>query len=158
MRTLMILAAALVLVTCGSKQPTTSKSSSPAAESQPAATKTDQPPPQTAPPASGASPVDFTSLGISADKQNIAYRIKVNTDKPIEEVHFALREKDAAGKVIDETTLVWQNIVKSKRHPIENGKTYEDSAILMPGVAAAELSLKEVIYKDHTMWRAPAGS
>ena len=30
--------------------------------------------------------------GISPDKTNVSYKIKVNTDKPIDEVHINLKE------------------------------------------------------------------
>jgi hypothetical protein len=104
--------------------------------------------------ASSARPVDFTLLGITPDKQNVAYRIKVNTNNPIEEVHLALKEMDDSGKVVENTTVVWQNIVKSKRQPIESGKTYQDQTALDPGATKAECSLKEVIFKDGTRWSA----
>ena len=83
---------------------------------------------------------------------NLAYRIKVNTDQPIDEVHLALKEMDAKGKVVEATTIIWQNMPGSSRRPIENGKTYEDQTPLDPGVVKAECSLKEVIFKDGTRW------
>ena len=89
---------------------------------------------------------------ITADKANLAYRIKVNTDKAIDEVHLALKEMDAKGKVVEATTIVWQNMPGSSRRPIESGKTYEDQTPLDPGVVKAECSLKEVIFKDGTRW------
>ena len=53
-------------------------------------------------------------------------KLKVNTDKPIDEVHLALKEMDSKGKVVESTDIVWQNIVGSTRRPIEKGKIYED--------------------------------
>jgi hypothetical protein len=103
---------------------------------------------------SGDRPVEFTSLGITQDKQSVAYRIKVSTAKPIEEVHLALTEMDSGGKVVENATIVWQNIVKSTRQPIVSGNTYEDQATLDPGTAKAECSLKEVVFKDGTRWSA----
>ncbi|MEP6911823.1 MAG: hypothetical protein ABI923_03660, partial [bacterium] len=70
-----------------------------------------------------------------------------------DEVHLALKALDAKGKVIEQTTVVWQNIVGSTRRPIESGKTYDDQNPLEPGVTKAECSLKEVIFKDGTSWK-----
>jgi hypothetical protein len=100
------------------------------------------------------APVEFIYGGVTPDKASISYKIKVNTDKPIEEVHLALKETDASGKVLTETTLIWQNIVHSTQQPIEKGKTYEQHWELLPGAVKAECSLKEVIFKDFT--RSPA--
>jgi hypothetical protein len=114
-------------------------------------------------PATGAAsadepPVELLSSGVPPGKANVSYKIKVNTDKPINEVHLNLKETDAGGKLVVETTLVWANIVHSTRQPIEKGKTYEDDMALSPGAVAAECSLKEVVYKDSTRWRAPTSS
>ena len=102
-------------------------------------------------PASGA-PVELVSCALTADKLSVAYKIKINTDKAIDEVHLAL--KTNAGGKPDETTLIWQNIVGSTRRPIENGKTYEDQSPLESGVTRAECVLKEVIFKDGSNWAA----
>lgn len=109
-------------------------------------------------PALQDAPVEFTYGGISPDKTKLTYKIKVNTDKPVKEVHMNLKEMDAAGKVLNETTLVWQNIVHSTRQPIEQGKTYEDYSMLIPGAVKAECSLKEVIFADFTRWSATAST
>lgn len=106
----------------------------------------DSPPPQTA----AEAPVEFIFDGITPDKASVSYRIKVNTDKPINEVHLALKEWDAAGKVLTDTTVVWANIAHSTRQPIEKGKTYEDRTSLLPGAVKAECSLKEIVFKDYT--------
>lgn len=111
-----------------------------------------------APPTTGEAPVEFTYGGIAPDKTKITYTIKVNTDKPIKEVHMSLKEWDAGGKVLTETTLVWANIVHSTRQPIEQGKTYEDDSMLNPGAVKAECSLKEVIFADNTRWSATASA
>ena len=58
----------------------------------------------------------------------------------------------SGGKVLEETMVVWQNIVKSTRQPIENGKTYEDQSALVPDTSKADCSLKEVIFKDGSRW------
>jgi hypothetical protein len=102
------------------------------------------------------APVEFIYGGIAPDKANISYKIKVNTDKPIEEVHLALKEMDASGKVLEQTTVIWQNIVHSTQQPIEKGKTYESQTPLLPGAVKVECSLKEVIFKDFTRILAPA--
>ena len=102
----------------------------------------------------GSAPVEFTYGGITADKANISYKIKVNTDKPIAEVHLAFKAMGAGGKVLDQTTIAWQNIVKSTRQPIEKGKTYEDTSAIDPATAKVECSLKEVVFKDGTTWKS----
>jgi hypothetical protein len=104
--------------------------------------------------ANASAPVDLTVLGMSQDKTNVSYKIKVNSNKPIEEVHLALKEMDGTGKVVADTTLVWQNIVGSTRKPIESGMTYEDHSTLDADVIKAEVSLKEVVFKDGTRWTA----
>ena len=105
-------------------------------------------------PATADAPVEFTFDGIAPDKAKITYKIKVNTDKPIKEVHMNLKEMDASGKALVENTLIWKNIVHSTQQPIEQGKTYEDYTMLNPGAVKAECSLAEVIFKDFTRWSA----
>jgi len=100
----------------------------------------------------GARLIEFTYLGITSDKQNISYRIKVNTDKPISQVDLAVKEMDDSGKVLLDTTMLWQNIVKSVRQPIEKGKTYDVQDYLYPGAAKAECKLKRVVFKDGSTW------
>jgi hypothetical protein len=149
MRTyILIILAAALLSACGTSSSTTTtgtaaspQSSSQSGGSQSAASQ-----------ASGA-PVELTACGLTADKQNVSYKIKVNTAQPIEEVHVALKELDAAGKVLGQMPLVWKNIVGSTRQPIENGKTYEDQSPLEPGVAKTDCSLGEVVFKDGTSWK-----
>ena len=108
--------------------------------------------------ASEEPPVELISSGVPPGKAVVAYQIKVNTDKPINEVHLNLKETDATGKVVVDTMLVWQNIVHSTRQPIEKGKTYDDDMALSPGAVAAECSLKEVVFKDSTRWTATASA
>jgi hypothetical protein len=105
-------------------------------------------------PTTAEAPVEFTYGGIAPDKVKITYKIKVNTDKPIKEVHMNLKETDASGKVLTDTTLIWKNIVHSTAQPIEQGKAYEDYTTLDPGAVKAECSLKEVIFTDFTRWSA----
>ncbi len=97
----------------------------------------------------GKAPVEFTFGGITP-KHEIAYKIKVNTAKPIEEVHMSLKETDASGKVLFDGDLIWQNIQHSTRQPIEQGKTYEVTTYLRPESVKVECSLKEVFFTDHT--------
>jgi hypothetical protein len=122
------------------------------------AISTAEPSQAAASPTTAEAPVEFTFGGIAPDKAKITYKIKVNTDKPIKEVHMNLKEMDASGKVLTETTLVWANIVHSTRQPIEQGKTYEDYTMLNPGAAKAECSLKEVVFTDFTRWSATASA
>ena len=100
-------------------------------------------------PTTGEAPVEFIYGGITPNHE-IAYKIKVNTDKPIEEVHMSLKETDANGKVLFDGDLIWQNIQHSTQQPIEQGKTYEATMMMSPGAVKAECSLKEVFFKDHT--------
>ncbi len=104
------------------------------------------------------APVEFTYSGIAPDKTKITYKIKVNTEKPIKEVHLKLKEMDAGGKVLTDTTLVWKNVVHSTAQPIEQGKTYEDDTTLDPGAIKAECSLAEVIFADFSRWSATASA
>ena len=112
----------------------------------------------TASPTTAEAPVEFTFGGIAPDKSKITYKVKVNTDKPILEVHAAIKEMDASGKVLFEGDLIWKNIVHSTAQPIEQGKTYEDESNLSPGVVKVECSFKEVIFKDNTRWSATASA
>jgi hypothetical protein len=100
------------------------------------------------------APVAFTYTGVTADKEDISYKIKVNTAKPISQVDIAIRYLDAQGKVVSETTRAWQNIVKSKKQPIEQGKTYEVTDALEPGSTKAECQLKRVWFTDGSTWSA----
>src|SRR5436305_14651025 len=111
-----------------------------------------------APPTTAEAPVEFTYGGIAPDKTKITYKIKVNTDKPILEVHAAIKEMDASGKVLFDGDLIWRNIVHSTEQPIEQGKTYEDYTMLSPGVVKVECSFKEVVFKDFTRWSATASA
>ena len=151
MRGLLFVIPALLLAGCSAKQQTLSNNAPAIAANQAEKPKVERSTEakQTTSAESGR-PIDFTFLGITPDKQNIAYRIKVNTAKPIEEVHLALKEIEASGKSLMDTTLVWQNIVKSTRQPIESGKTYEVQDYLYPGATKVECTLKEVIFKDGT--------
>ncbi len=147
----LILAAALCSA-CGNKQPSESSNSQSTAATQSTPAKTESSK-ATSESTSGA-PVEFIYGGITPDKTSISYKIKVNTDKPIEEVHLALKETDSGGKVVEQTTVAWQNIVHSTQQPIEKGKTYEAQTPLDPGATKAECVLKEVVFQDGTRWTA----
>ena len=152
MRTHLTLVLAAIFVAGCSNQPA-STNTPPTAGAQSTPAKAESSQTAASQPLAGA-PVEFTYGGITADKANISYKIRVNTDKPIEEVHLTLKETNAGGKVLDQTTIAWQNIVHSTRQPIEKGKTYEDTSAIDPAAAKVECSLKEVVFKDGTTWKA----
>ena len=146
-----IILAAALFSACAGKQASSSNTStataaSTAAPAQPGGS-------QAAASQTSGAPVELTSCELTADKQNVSYKIKVNTTQSIEEVHVSLKELDAAGKVLGQMPLVWKNIVGSTRQPIENGKTYGDQSPLEPGVARIDCSLGEVVFKDGTSWK-----
>lgn len=84
-------------------------------------------------PSTAEAPIEFTYGGIAPDKAKIVYKIKVNTDKPIKEVHLNHKEMDASGKVLVENIIIWRNVVRSTEQPIEQGKIYEDYTMLNAG-------------------------
>ena len=98
------------------------------------------------------NPVEFTCLGLSADRTHFSYRVKVNTDKPISQVDIEVKSVDAKGKSSTETFL-WQNIVKSHQQPIEKGKTYDvDENAVAEGTTKVECKMKRVVFADGTSW------
>ena len=103
---------------------------------------------------SGERPVEFTYVGVTPDKESVAYKIKVTSAKPISQVDLNMKYMDDKGGVVDETTYAWQNIVKSKRNPIESGQTYEVKDPLPEGATRAEITLKRVHFQDGTRWEA----
>lgn len=158
MKKLITTIAILVLfVACASKQEKSDNASASAPTNQAVAGNAEKPAQGNATPTTKGDektegrPVELTSLGIAADKEHVAYKIKVNTDKPISQVDIELKYTDEKGKVETET-LIWQNIVKSTRQPIEKGKTYEDQSYLSPGSTKAECKLKRVVFEDGTSW------
>ncbi|HWT03799.1 MAG TPA: hypothetical protein VN256_26360 [Pyrinomonadaceae bacterium] len=126
---------------------TTNTAASPLATATPSATTS----PATA---GGERPVEVTYAGVTPDKESIAYKIKVNTEKHVSQVDLNMRYMDERGGVVEETTYAWQNVVKSVRKPIEKGQTYEREDPLPEGAARAEVTLKRVIFKDGTRWEA----
>jgi len=151
-RIALILVAALFSA-CSNKPPSASSNTQSTAGTQSTPSKAENSQ-STASESTSGAPVEFAYGGITPDKTSISYKIKVNTDKPIEEVHLTLKETDAGGKVVEQTMIAWQNIVHSTQQPIEKGKTYEDQTPLDPAAVKAECTLKEVIFKDGTRWTA----
>ena len=100
----------------------------------------------------GERPVEFTYQGVTPDKKSIAYKIKVNSAKPIRQVDLNMKYLDDKGGTVEESTYAWQNIVKSARQPIEKGQTYEVKDPLPEGATRAEVTLKRVIFVDATRW------
>ena len=143
--------AAAFFSACSNTQPSAPGNAQSPASPQSTPAKT-QGSPSAASESTGAAPVEFFYGGITPDKTSISYKIKVNTDKPIEEVHLTLKETDAGGKVVEQTMIAWQNIVHSTQQPIEKGKTYEAQTPLDSAATKAECTLKEVIFKDGTRW------
>ena len=82
------------------------------------------------------------------------YKIKVNAAEPISQVDIGVRYMGQDSSVPEETTLAWQNVVKSARQPIERGQTYEVRDYLPEGAVKAEYTLKRVIFQDGTCWNA----
>src|SRR5712664_1623547 len=104
MRSLLCLAAILVLTGCTAKHDPALSQNSPGQTQLPEATKSEKSAESKATTSdANARPVDFTFLGITPDKESVSYKIKVNTDKAIEEVHLALKETDNGGKVVEQT-------------------------------------------------------
>lgn len=147
------IALAVVVAAWGAKQEEVSTGSTGSAKVA-ATTKVEKPAPgnPTSAAKEGERPVDFTYLGITSDKRNISYKIKVNTEKPIRQVDLAVKQMDDSGKVLLDTTLAWQNIVKMTRQPIEKGKTYDVQDYLYPGATKAECKLKRVVFADGSTW------
>jgi hypothetical protein len=101
---------------------------------------------------SGERPVEFTYLGVTPDKDSVAYKIKINSAKPVSQIDLNMKYMDDKGGVVEETTYAWQNVVKSKKNPIERGRTYEVKDPLPEGATRAEVTLKRVHFGDGTVW------
>ena len=147
----------LLFVACANKPEKSDNANSSATTNQAVAGNAEKPSQGNATPAtkgdekSDGQPVEFTCLGIAADKEHFSYRIKVNTDKRISQVDIELKYTDDTGKA-ESDTVIWQNIVKSTRQPIEKGKTYEDQSYLYPGATKVECKMKRVVFEDGTSW------
>ncbi|MDT4897440.1 MAG: hypothetical protein QOH25_2517 [Acidobacteriota bacterium] len=153
------LTVSFVFVGCGGKQANVSTNNSvTTTETKVAETREVEsvsPTPTATPVRKGVTPpVEFTYLGISPDKEFASYKIKVNTAEPISQVDIGVKYMGQDGSVLEETTLAWQNIVKSVRQPIEKGKTYEVKDYFPEAATKAEYVLKRVIFQDGTRWNA----
>jgi hypothetical protein len=104
--------------------------------------------------ASGERPVEFTYVGVTPDKQSVAYKIKVTSAKPVRQIDLNMKYMDDKGGVVEETTYAWQNVVKSRKNPIEPGETYEVKDPLPEGATRAEVTLKRVHFEDGSRWEA----
>jgi hypothetical protein len=98
MRSVLLLLVVLLSAGCAAKQDTASSQNSSAPVNFAAAKSEKSAESKAATSDANARPVEFTFLGITPDKENISYRIKVNTDKPIDEVDLSLKETDAGGR------------------------------------------------------------
>lgn len=102
------------------------------------------------------APVEFTFLGLSPDKKLNRYEIKILTNKPVSQVDFNLKFYDQEGEALLDDTVIWQNIVKSVRQPIEAGKTYNvDDDFVKNGAVRSQGKLLRVWFKDGSRWEAP---
>ena len=152
-----VMAAAILFTACAGEPQKTLTSNSANANSAPYATTASQDakPANADTAANNAAadaPVEFTYVGITPDKEDFSYKIKVNTAKPIGQVDIAAKYYDDNGKVIGDTTIAWQNIIKSARQPIEQGRGYEATGYLEPGSTKVEARLKRVVFKDGSTW------
>lgn len=100
------------------------------------------------------NPVAYTYLGITDDKKHFAFKIKILSAKPIRQVDIYSLCHDASGKIVDDSTYAWQNIVTSVQRPIEQGKTYEDTSFTGAGTATCETSVSLVHFVDGSKWSA----
>ena len=100
------------------------------------------------------APVVLVSVRIAPDRENYVYKLKVDTDNPISEVEITVRLYDARGKMLDESTITWQNIVNETRQPTEKGKTYEATHFLEPDSTKVEAEVRHVYFWDGSIWSA----
>lgn len=149
------IASVALLVACTAKNENSGNSSAPASQAAAGnaekATQGSSTSTTNASAKTDGNPVEFTCLGLSADKTHFSYRVKVNTDKPISQVDIELRSVDDKGKSSTDT-VIWQNIVKSTQQPIEKGKTYDADASVEEGTTKIECKLKRVVFADDTTW------
>jgi hypothetical protein len=148
----------VLLISCGGKQDKVSSDNSATQTKATETTRAESPTPTAATPAltkkNDRPPVEFTYLGVTPDKEAIAYKITVNAAEPISQVDLDVKYLDEGSRVIDETTLAWQNVIKSTRYPIKKGMTYEAKDYLPEGATKAECVLRRVIFADGTRWNA----
>src|SRR5437588_3330253 len=148
-----VIASVVLLAGCATKQEDSNAGNSSAPGNQAAAGNSEKATQDSSTSAkTDGNPVEFTCLGLSADRTHFSYHVKVNTDKPISQVDIEVKSVDAKGKSSTETFL-WQNIVKSHQQPIEKGKTYDvDENAVTEGTAKAECKMKRVVFEDGTSW------
>ena len=153
-----VIASVVLLAGCATKQENSNAGNSSAPGNQAAAgnsekaTQGSSTSATTAGAKTDGNPVEFTCLGLSADRTHFSYHVKVNTDKPISQVDIEVKSVDAKGKSSTETFL-WQNIVKSHQQPIEKGKTYDvDENAVAEGTTKVECKMKRVVFEDGTSW------
>ncbi len=133
---LVAMAALVVLVGCAESNLKTSPGSS------------TKPPEQTAEP-----PVELAFLGITPDRKNIAFKIAARGDKPILQVDLDIREMDKSGKLLLETTLLWQRRECCPRPPLEKGVFYDvQEPLVEKGAARAEATVDRVHFQDGSNW------
>ena len=155
---ILVIASVVLLAGCATKQENSNAGNSSAPANQAAAGNAEKATQRSSTSGPNAdaktdgNPVEFTCLGLSADKTHFSYRVKVNTDKPISQVDIEVKSVDQKGKASTETFL-WQNIVKSHQQPIEKGKTYDvDENAVTEGTAKVECKMKRVVFEDGTSW------
>jgi hypothetical protein len=98
--------------------------------------------------------VELVSVGIVPDKESYVYKLKVNTDNPISEVEIGVRLYNVSGKMLDESIITWQNIVKGTRQPTGKGKIYEATHFLEPDSTKVEAEVRHIYFEDGSIWSA----
>jgi hypothetical protein len=99
------------------------------------------------------APIEFTPLGLTADKQNVAFTVKVIADKPVVQVDVGIKETDDSGKVLLDTSLLWQDKECCPRKPLEKGKPYDvKEHLVQDGTTKAECVVQRVHFEDGGVW------
>ena len=96
---------------------------------------------------SGERPVEVTYTGVTPDKQSITYKVTVITAQKVKQVDLNIKYLDDGGRVVDQETYAWRNVVKSRENPIEGGQTYEATSPLPEGATRAEITLERVHFE-----------
>jgi hypothetical protein len=136
MKHLSLAIAALFLAACAESNPNTSPGNSPKSAEQ------------TAEP-----PVAITSPGITPDRKNVAFKIEARGKKPIIQVDVEIKEMDQRGKVLLNTTLLWQRKDCCPRKPLEQGVIYDVSEPMVEkGATTAQATVVRVHFQDGSSW------
>jgi hypothetical protein len=99
------------------------------------------------------APIEFTPLGLTPDKENVAFTIKVIADKPVVQIDLGIKETDDGGKVLLDTSLLWQNKECCPRKPLEKGKSYDvKEHLVQPGTTRVECVVQRVHFEDGAVW------